>query len=306
MLVETIAPGLVCLGTPIANLYFVGTPPAPWAIVDSGIPGYAAQIGATAERLFGQMSRPVAILLTHGHFDHSGSALELARMWDVPIYAHALERPFLTGKSMYPPKDPTVGGAMAFLCRFFPSTPPYLAERLRDLPENCEVPGLPGWRWIHTPGHAPGHVAFFEEQGSRLLAGDACTTMDLDSPIGMLSQHRKISRPPAPFTFDWDQAHDSVRRLAELRPALIACGHGKPMSGGQVADQLSALAANFPRPSHGRYAGEPARTDQGGIASLPPSVPDPLPRIAAVTVVSALAVAVAGAVALSRRNAGRS
>jgi glyoxylase-like metal-dependent hydrolase (beta-lactamase superfamily II) len=193
---------------------------------------------------------------------------------------------------------------MAFLCRFFPSAPPYLAEYLHDLPENGDVPGLPGWRWIHTPGHAPGHVAFFEELESRLLGGDACTTMDLDSPLRMLSQQRKISRPPAPFTFDWDQAHHSVKRLAELRPALIACGHGKPMIGGQVADQLSSLATDFPRPPHGRYAGEPACTDQSGIASLPPPVPDPLPRIAAVAAVSALAVA--GVVALSRRNAGRS
>ena len=51
---------------------------------------------------------PEAIVLTHGHFDHAGSALQLAEYWDVPIYAHRLEMPYLTGKADYPPPDPTI------------------------------------------------------------------------------------------------------------------------------------------------------------------------------------------------------
>ena len=39
-----------------------------------------------------------AIILTHGHFDHAGSALALAREWDVPIYAHLLELPYMYGQ----------------------------------------------------------------------------------------------------------------------------------------------------------------------------------------------------------------
>lgn len=78
----------------------------------------------------------------------------------MPVYAHRLERPFLTGRSSYPPKDPTVGGAMAFLSRFFPAHALDLGSRLADLPAG-EPPGMPGWRWFHTPGHAPGQVAFF-------------------------------------------------------------------------------------------------------------------------------------------------
>jgi glyoxylase-like metal-dependent hydrolase (beta-lactamase superfamily II) len=253
MSVEEIARGLGRLKLLIANVYFAGNPGSAWALVDAGTPNNATRIRRAAEQRFGPGARPGGILLTHGHFDHAGSALELAEMWDVPIYAHRLERPFLTGKSVYPPKNPKAGGAMALLSRFFPSTTVNLGERLRDLPESGEVPGLPGWVFFHTPGHAPGHVAFFERSAAVLLAGDACTTMDLDSFRGIVLQKRRISRPPAPFTCDWDQAERSVQLLADLRPVVLGCGHGEPMSGSAVSSGLAELAHNFPRPRGERY-----------------------------------------------------
>ncbi len=51
--------------------------------------------------------------------------------------------------------------------------------------------------------------------------------------------------PPAYFTSDWEAAKNSVRRLAQLRPAIVAPGHGKPLSGPNVADALARLALAF-------------------------------------------------------------
>src|SRR5579871_5990284 len=107
MAVEEITPGVARLRTLIANIYFVGSPGGPWVLVDSGTAGNAARIRDAAEERFGREARPAAILLTHGHRDHAGSAAALADYWDVDIYAHRLERPFLTGRAKYPPKDPT-------------------------------------------------------------------------------------------------------------------------------------------------------------------------------------------------------
>ncbi|MFC8689659.1 MBL fold metallo-hydrolase [Brevibacillus porteri] len=50
-------------------------------------------------------AKPKAIVLTHAHFDHIGSLEGLLRMWDVPVYAHQKELPFLTGKEDYPEPD---------------------------------------------------------------------------------------------------------------------------------------------------------------------------------------------------------
>jgi glyoxylase-like metal-dependent hydrolase (beta-lactamase superfamily II) len=302
MPIEEMTPGVARLRTMIANIYLVGSRDGPWVLVDTGTPGHAARIREAAVERFGPGARPEAILLTHGHRDHAGSALELAGYWDVPIYAHRLERPFLTGRSAYPPKDPMAGGAFSFMCRFFPSSTVDLGERLRDLPEEGEVPGLAGWRWHFTPGHAPGHVALFQRYESVLLAGDACATMDLDSAMGVLAQEPRISRPPAPFTYDWGLARRSVELLADLRPRVIGAGHGEPMTGRAVAVGLADLARDFPKP-RGRYAGEPARTDENGVMFEPPAAPDPLPKIAAA---AGLAAGIAAVMALSKKSGARS
>jgi glyoxylase-like metal-dependent hydrolase (beta-lactamase superfamily II) len=264
------------------NVYFVRPREGQWVLIDSGYPGHANRIRHAAEELFGADVRPAAIILTHGHADHAGSSRDLADYWNVPVYAHVLERPFLTGESEYPPFDPTIGGAIAFVSRFLPLKTTNLGLRLYDLPEG-QVPGLQDWNWLHTPGHSPGSVSFFNRELSVLICGDAAATVDMDSWVGMTTWARKISRPPAPFNIDWAEAQRSVDRLAGLAPFTIGCGHGTPMSGAEVALQLAELARHFPFPKHGRYVAHAARTDEHGIVSLPPAPRDTLPRNAAIT-----------------------
>ncbi len=279
-----IATDLACIRTSISNVYLIGNRHA-WILVDTGVVGYADAIREAAEERFGADAKPNAIVLTHGHYDHSAGALELAKHWNVPVYAHALEFPYLTGRSAYPQKDPTVGGAMAFLSRFFPSRTNNIGEVLQDLPTSGEVPGLlagvGGWMTVFTPGHAPGHVSFWREADRTLVAGDALATVDLDSWYGLLSQKQRISRPASSFTFDWGKARTSVQALADLKPRVLACGHGDPMVGTHVAVELEAFAMAFQPPSHGRYAVAPAEANEHGVVYEPPAPPDHLPKVAA-------------------------
>jgi hypothetical protein len=133
-----------------------------------------------------------------------------------------------------------------------------------------------------------------------LLAGDALATMDMDSWVSQLTRKREFHRPPAPFTPDWEAARSSVEALADLEPSVVAAGHGLPVEGPHVAEELRGFAGRFSPPGTGRYVDQPARADEEGVRDLPPPVPDPLPRVVAGAAV-AVALVVAG-VALTRRR----
>lgn len=271
-----IAPDVGWLPISFVNVYFIGRAGGPWVLVDTGLPRRAAQIKEAAEARFGTGARPEAILLTHGHFDHAGSAAELAEMWDVPVYAHRLEVPYLTGCSDYPPQDPTIGGAIAFLSRFMPHRARDLGPRLRELPPG-EVPGGPGWEWLPTPGHTPGHISLFRASDRVLIAGDAFATMNMDSWIGLTTGTQRLARAGAPFNCDWEATARSVKQLAALRPNVAACGHGIPITDTDLPSRLERFAARFSSPRHGRYVREPAITDDIGVVSLPPAPFDAVP-----------------------------
>ena len=298
---KQIDPSIAYMLDRIVNVYFVGEPGAGerrWVLVDAGLAGSAHRITRAAEELFGS-SRPAAIVLTHGHFDHIGSVRELAREWDVPVYAHELELPYLTGRSSYPPPDPTVGGGMmARMSSLYPRGPIDLGRRVLTLPEDGSLPAMPGWRWIHTPGHAPGHVSLFRESDRALIAGDAFVTVKQESALAVLSQRQEIHGPPTYFTCDWIEARSSVQRLAALFPTLGATGHGVPMRGVRLEEGLRLLAREFDRmaiPAHGRYVRQPAVADVTGVVDVPPPVPDPLPKF-----IAGAAIAVVAGAAASR------
>jgi glyoxylase-like metal-dependent hydrolase (beta-lactamase superfamily II) len=244
---DLIALGVKGLRIIFVNVYAIENDEGGWTLIDAGIPGSAGRIKSWAEEAFGEDSKPDQIILTHGHFDHVGAIEDLLKDWNVPVYAHADELAFLTGLQGYPPPDPSVGGGlMAVLSPLYPRAPKNLGSRVAALPADGTVPGLPGWRWIHTPGHTPGHVSFYREHDGTLLVGDAFCTAKAESFLAVaIEQKPELSGPPAYYTPDWDAASASVKKLAALKPRTLAPGHGKPMSGPEVLAGLEDLAARF-------------------------------------------------------------
>lgn len=277
-----VTPDVACLQQSIVNVYFCGRAGAgdrSWVLIDAGLAISAGSIRSAAVERFGPRSRPAAIVLTHGHFDHVGALPDLADEWEVPVFAHPLEMPYLTGQSSYPPPDPAVGGgAMSFLSRLYPRGPIDLGNWVQTLPEDGSVPAMPGWRWVHTPGHTAGHVSLFRHADRTLIAGDAFVTVKQESALAVLTQRPEVHRPPAYYTTDWQAARQSVQLLEQLRPNVAATGHGLPLGGETMRRQLHDLVWNWDRvavPPQGRYVGRPAVTNERGVVSVPPPVFDP-------------------------------
>ena len=242
----------------IVNFVLVGDPAGgDWVLIDAGMPKSGSEILQACEDRFGKGRKPSAIVLTHGHFDHVGSLVYLLEHWQVPVYAHPLEFPFLTGAQAYPEPDVTVeGGMLAKISSLYPNEPINVSMALRPLPEDGTVPFMPGWRWLPTPGHSPGQVALFRDRDRTLISADAFITVKQDSFYKVLMQKEEVCGPPVYLTTDWPAAYESVKKLAALQPELVVPGHGTYMAGAELSTGLNNLVQNFQElavPDYGKF-----------------------------------------------------
>ncbi len=262
-----VAPDVAYERLAIVNVAFIGAPgSADWVLIDAGPMLSASAILAAAKKRFGERP-PRAIVMTHGHFDHFGSLETLLETWDVPVWVHALEAPYFRGEASYPPPDAHVGGGlMALLSPLYPRGPVDVSKNLQILPEDGGVPPLPGWTWIHTPGHTPGHVSLWRESDKTLIAGDAFITTAQESAYAVATQKPEMHGPPMYFTQDFGAARESVETLAALEPEIAVVGHGLAMQGAELRAALHDLARDFERvavPKEGEYVIHPARAEDG-------------------------------------------
>ncbi len=261
-----VAPGVYGMetgkGISRSNVYFVQSESS-WVLIDAASANCGQSIRKTAESLFGANTPPAAILLTHDHPDHAGSVRELVSLWACPVYVHPDEMPITAIADIATVRryaNPLDRWIIVPLLRVMPRPrveAMFAQSSLKGLVQpfdpGAALPGLPDWECIATPGHTPGHVAFFRKSDCTLITGDALVTVDLNSLWGFLlwSLHQakqRISGPPRYSTWKWSAAKESVAVLARLEPRVLACGHGLPLTGERTTRELYAFAERFAYP----------------------------------------------------------
>lgn len=257
---KEVKPDLYYYTNQIVNVAMVGLPGEKWVLIDAGMPKCGEEIKDVAEERFGKGSRPECVILTHGHFDHVGDLVYLLEEWQVPVYAHPNEFPYLTGARDYPEPDASVeGGLLAKIASIYPHEAVDVAPYLQSLPDDHTVPHLDGWEWIHTPGHSEGHISLYREADRVLISGDAIITVRQDSLYKVLLQISELNGPPRYLTTDWAAAEQSVNKLYVLKPDILIPGHGKVMTGADLRAELGYLNDNFKEvavPKYGKYVDE--------------------------------------------------
>jgi hydroxyacylglutathione hydrolase len=173
----------------------------------------------------------VAHALTHVHPDHQGSSHAVCERYDIPLWCGQDDVP-----AMETPGGVASPNAPAWLRnaqqRWWIGPPHPVARALREGDE------VAGFTVLDTPGHTRGHISLWRESDRVLILGDVLNNMNLLTAIPGLHE------PPRMFTPDVASNRASIRKLAELRPALACFGHGPPLRDpGKLADFAARLPA---------------------------------------------------------------
>ncbi|MFC0470974.1 MBL fold metallo-hydrolase [Halalkalibacter kiskunsagensis] len=186
------------LGPLQTNAYVLQNDANEAIIVDPGGDGTAF-----IEWIKSQSLKPLAILLTHAHFDHIGAVDDVRDEFACPVYIHHQEKDWLS--------DANKNGSARFMGEQAISIRP--ADYIIDKEQTLTI-GPFSFSVFETPGHSPGSVSYYVEDEVIVFSGDALFAQSIgrtDLPGG---NHKQLL----------DSIHQKLLELPE--ETIVACGHG--------------------------------------------------------------------------------
>jgi glyoxylase-like metal-dependent hydrolase (beta-lactamase superfamily II) len=227
-----VAPGIYSLWQKMGayvRAYLIDTPDG-LLLIDTLYDTDARQIFALIKWLGYSPADLRHIILTHAHRSHLGGLRVLQESSGAPVYAHEWESDLISGDR----------AAQQVSWRPQPAFRTYVYQVANNLhltrhpPVNVdhfihEGDRIGPLQVLHTPGHSPGHLAFYWPERRALFTGDAIVTwprFELGWPGFLLNK----------------RAHQqSLRRMAELDVEVLCTGHGEPVLSGAASRVRAAL-----------------------------------------------------------------
>ncbi|OGO17781.1 MAG: hypothetical protein A2Z14_06925 [Chloroflexi bacterium RBG_16_48_8] len=185
-----------------------------FVLIDSGPPKTAGDmVEAVSEATGGR--GPSVVLLTHGHFNHTGGLSALRLAWNPPIAAHVLEAPYIVGSKDY--ARIRSNHPAYWLGSLLMESTPWSISNISHINQGQTILGL---NVIHLPGHTPGHTGFIHMKDQACICGDAVMNIGhrLMAPLTFTTPNPKIAK-------------NSIFRLTERNFQHLLPSHGPPIMG---------------------------------------------------------------------------
>ncbi|MFF3849185.1 MBL fold metallo-hydrolase [Streptomyces sp. NPDC002328] len=207
-------------------------------LIDTGYPADRPQLLDSLAQVGSSPGAVAAVLITHAHNDHLGSAEHLRTEHGVPVYLHPAEVPHARREFL---QQVSVGKVLANAWR--PGVLPWMVHALRSggteqhpvsAPEPfpaasgpLDLPGRPVP--VHTPGHTDGHAVFHLPEAGAVVSGDALVSGHATSRL------KGPQLLPAMFHHERARAVASLDVIEELAADSLLPGHG-PLHQGSVRE----------------------------------------------------------------------
>jgi glyoxylase-like metal-dependent hydrolase (beta-lactamase superfamily II) len=180
-------------------------------LIDAGLVGEMPRLARVLKELDLNWADIKAILLTHGHLDHTGNLTRIKELTGAPILAHPLEQSHIDGTWPY--------AGVSRLCGLLEATGRSLFRYRTATIDQALVSGttLPYWgglRVLHLPGHTEGHCAFYSERFNLLFSGDL-----------FASYWFSVHLPPSFLNSGPEKLTASLRQVHALNPRYMIPNH---------------------------------------------------------------------------------
>ena len=186
-------------------------------LIDTGLVGEMPRLEKIVRELGLGWSDIEAILLTHGHLDHTGNLAQLQQLTRAPVLAHPAEQRHIDGTFPYTGAARGCGLLEAIGRRLFR----YRAVSIdQPLAPGDELPFWGGLRVVHLPGHTEGHCGFYSKRFDLLFCGDLFASYWFSTHL-----------PPPFLNCCPDQFKASLARVRALNPRLIIPNHYSGLDG---------------------------------------------------------------------------